>query len=101
MKQLKKPKPKRRKNSRKDKFWQKLKGTYQTPLGLNIDNLDVNHIKLQANVERLIAAVQQDLMWDDTDIETFDAIQSGYIDWSGEINKGFKKKKKKKISWWG
>lgn len=92
---IKKPKPKRRKNSRKNKFWQKLKGTYQTPLGLNIDNLDINHIKLQANVERLIAAVQQDLMWDDTDIETWDAIQSGYIDWSGQISNPIKKKKKK------
>ena len=93
---IKKPQPKRRKNSRKNKFWQKLKGTYQTPLGLDIDNLVINHIKLQANVERLIAAVQQDLMWDDTDIETFDAIQSGYVDWSGQIHKPKAKKKKKK-----
>tara|TARA_B100000579_G_C22272929_1_gene594684 strand:+ start:263 stop:427 length:165 start_codon:yes stop_codon:yes gene_type:complete len=53
-------------------------------------------VKLQADVERLIAAVQQDLMWDDTDIETWDAIQSGYIDWSGQILKPKKKTRKKK-----
>lgn len=93
---IKKPQPKRRKNSRKNKFWQKLKGTYQTPMGLNIDHLDINHIKLQANVERLIAAVQQDLMWDDTDIKTWDAIQSGYVDWSGQIKMPKKKIRKKK-----
>ena len=93
---IKKPQPKRRKNSRKNKFWQKLKGTYQTPLGLNIDHLDINHIKLQANVERLIAAVQQDLMWDDTDIKTWDAIQSGHIDWSGQIKIPKKKTRNKK-----
>ena len=92
---IKKPQPKRRKNSRKNKFWQKLKGTYQTPLGLDIDNLDINHIKLQANVERLIAAVQQDLMWDDTDMETWHKIQSGYVDWSGQVHKPKAKKKKK------
>jgi|TARA_B100000073_G_scaffold92648_1_gene73372 hypothetical protein len=47
-------------------------------------------------VERLIAAIQQDLMWDDKDIKTWDLIQQNIIDWSGEINKGFKKKKRKK-----
>jgi len=99
---IKKPQPKRRKNKRKIKFWEKLKGTYADPdkgpypREVKIENLDINHVKLQANVERLIAAVQQDLMWDDKDIETFDAIQSGYIDWSGQILKPKKKTRKKK-----
>ncbi len=96
---IKKPQPKRRKNKRKIKFWEKLKGTYADPDKgpyPKIENLDINHVKLQADVERLIAAVQQDLMWDDTDIETWDAIQSGYIDWSGQILKPKKKTRKKK-----
>ena len=94
---IKKPQPKRRKNSRKNKFWEKLKGTYpSTTTRARELYLDVAHIKLQTNVERLIAAVQQDLMWDDTDMETWHKIQSGYVDWSGQIHKPKAKKKKKK-----
>ena len=39
-------------------------------------------------VERLIAAVQQECYWDDRDIEVWDEINSGKIDWSGEKNNG-------------
>tara|TARA_B100001113_G_scaffold333842_1_gene312034 strand:- start:438 stop:548 length:111 start_codon:yes stop_codon:yes gene_type:complete len=35
-------------------------------------------------------------MWDDTDIKTWDAIQSGYIDWSGQIKIPKKKTRNKK-----
>ena len=90
MKQLKKPRPKRRKLARKNKFWAKLKGTYKEP-----NKYEFDHEALQQDVERLIAAIQQDLMWDDKDIKTWDMIQQNIIDWSGEINKGFKKKKSK------
>lgn len=57
--------------SKKIKFWQKLKGTYAKP----IDHKDVN---------RLIAGIQQEIMLDQRDIETLEAIEKGKIDWSGE-----------------
>lgn len=57
--------------SNKTKFWQKLKGTYAKPID-------------QKDVDRLIAGIQQEIMLDQRDIETLEAIEKGKIDWSGE-----------------
>ena len=59
----------------KRKVWKILKGTYKRPIG-------------KKDTERLIAAVQQECYWDDRDVETWDAINSGKIDWSGEKDNG-------------
>ena len=40
---------------------------------------------IQEDVERLIAAIQQELEWDKKDIATFIKIQQGTIDWSGDV----------------
>jgi hypothetical protein len=56
------------------KIWKILSGTYRK-----------KHKILKKNVERLIAAVQQECEWDETDIKTWDAIQEGKIDWSGNV----------------
>ena len=62
-----------KKESRKKlKVWKILTGTYK------------RQTKTQKDVERLIAAIQQELEWDDRDLATFTKIQHGYIDWSGE-----------------
>ncbi len=62
------------KNNRikKKKVWKILDGTYKKPIG-------------KEDVERLIAAVQQECYWDDRDVETWDEINSGKIDWSGDV----------------
>lgn len=39
------------------------------------------------DVDRLIAAIQQDLYWDKKDIITWDAIMKGEISWSGKLKK--------------
>lgn len=39
------------------------------------------------DVDRLIAAIQQDMKWDERDIRTFDAINKGKITWTGKIKK--------------
>ena len=60
---------------KKKKVWKILDGTYKPrkqPIG--------NH-----DVERLVAAVQQECYWDDRDVETWDKIQTGKIDWSGDV----------------
>ena len=59
---------------KKKKVWKILDGTYK-PRKQPIDKEDV---------ERLIAGVQQEHYWDKRDVETWDAINSGKIDWSGE-----------------
>ena len=61
------------KKGKRTKVWKILNGTYkkQTPI--------------QADVERLIAAIQQELEWDKKDIATFLKIQQGIIDWSGDV----------------
>ena len=56
---------------KKKKVWKILDGTYKKPIG-------------KEDVERLVAAVQQECYWDDRDVETWDAINSGKIDWSGD-----------------
>jgi len=39
------------------------------------------------DVERLIAAIQQEVKWDEKDIKTFDAINKGEISWTGKLKK--------------
>ncbi len=56
------------------KIWKILTGTYRKKEKI-----------LKKNVERLIAAVQQECEWDEMDIKTWDAIQEGKIDWSGNV----------------
>ena len=73
------------KNNRikKKKVWKILDGTYK-PRKQPIKKEDV---------ERLIAGVQQECYWDDRDVETFDAINSGKIDWSGDVRSKRKPRK--------
>ena len=57
---------------KRTKVWKILNGTYKKPIG-------------KEDVEWLIAGIQQECYWDDRDVETFDAINSGKIDWSGDV----------------
>ena len=65
---------------KKKKVWKILDGTYKKPIG-------------KEDVERLVAAVQQECYWDDTDVETWDEIQTGKIDWSGDVRSKRKPRK--------
>ena len=65
---------------KKKKVWKILDGTYKKPIG-------------KEDVERLIAAVQQECYWDDRDVETWDTINSGKIDWSGDVRSKRKPRK--------
>ena len=60
------------KNAKATKAWKILNGTYKKPIG-------------REDVEWLIAGIQQECYWTDRDVETFDAINSGKIDWSGDV----------------
>ena len=68
---------------KKNKVWKILDGTYK-PRKQPIDKEDV---------ERLIAGVQQEHYWDKRDVETWDAINSGKIDWSGDVRSKRKPRK--------
>ena len=57
----------------KKKVWKILNDTY-VPKKKPITNYDV---------ERLIAAMQQEIYWDQRAIDTWDEIQTGKIDWTG------------------
>ncbi len=65
---------------KKKKVWKILDGTYKKPIG-------------KEDVERLVAAVQQECYWDDRDVETWDEIQTGKIDWSGNVRSKRKPRK--------
>ena len=65
---------------KKKKVWKILDGTYKKPIG-------------KEAVERLVAAVQQECYWDDRDVETWDEIQTGKIDWSGNVRSKRKPRK--------
>ena len=39
------------------------------------------------DVNRLIGTIQQELKWDEKDVQTFDAINKGKITWTGKIKK--------------
>ena len=62
------------------KVWKLLNGTYKKPIG-------------KEDVEWLIAGIQQECYWTDRDVETFDAINSGKIDWSGDVRSKRKPRK--------
>ena len=65
----------KKESNKKVKVWKILNGTYKArkkPIG-------------KEDVELLVAAIQQECYWDDRDSETFDAINSGKIDWSGNV----------------
>jgi len=61
------------KRPKETKAWKILNGTYKTVT------------KAQKDVTRLIQAIQQELEWDDKDLQTFTKIQKGIIDWSGNV----------------
>jgi len=65
---------------KKKKVWKILDGTYKKPIG-------------KEDVERLVAAVQQECYWDERDVETWDKIQTGKIDWSGDVRSKRKPRK--------
>ena len=67
----------------KKKVWKILDGTYK-PRKLPVGKLDV---------ERLIAAVQSECYWDERDVEVWDEINAGKIDWSGEQPNATKRKR--------
>ena len=62
------------KRAKATKVWKLLNGTYKKKIN-------------REDVEWLIAAIQQDIYWDDRDQQTFQAIQDGKIDWSGDVRK--------------
>ena len=68
---------------KKKKIWKILDATYK-PRKQPIGNYDV---------ERLVAAVQQECYWDDRDVETWDEIQTGKINWSGNVRSKRKPRK--------
>ena len=68
---------------KKKKVWKILDGTYK-PRKQPINKEDV---------ERLIVGVQQECYWDDRDVETWDKINSGKIDWSGNVRSKRKPRK--------
>lgn len=70
----------KKESNKKLKVWKILKGTYKKPIG-------------KEDVEWLIAGIQQECIWTDRDMETFDAINSGKIDWSGDVRSKRKPRK--------
>ena len=58
---------------KRTKVWKILNGTYK------------RQTQIQKDVDRLIAAIQQELEWDKKDIATHLKIQKGIIDWSGDV----------------
>ena len=68
------------KRAKATKVWKLLNGTYKKKIN-------------KEDVEWLIAAIQQDIYWEERDLETFQAIESGKIDWSGDVRKHRKPRK--------
>ena len=68
------------KRAKATKVWKLLNGTYKKKIN-------------REDVEWLIAAIQQDIYWDDRDQQTFQAIQDGKIDWSGDVRSKRKPRK--------
>ena len=65
---------------RKGKVWKILEGSYNKPI-------------CKEDVDWLIAGIQQECYWTDRDIQTWDAIQEGKIDWSGDVRSKRKPRK--------
>ena len=73
----------KKESNKKIKVWKILDGTYKPrkkPIG-------------KEDVEYLIAGIQQECYWTDRDMETFDAINLGKIDWSGDVRSKRKPRK--------
>ena len=49
--------------------------------------------KASTEVDRLVAAIQQELEWDKTDITTWMKIEKGMLDWSGNVRSKRKPRK--------
>jgi hypothetical protein len=64
---------KKLKKGKRTKIWKILTGDYK------------KRTRVQEDVERLICAIQQELEWDKKDIATFLKIQTGIMDWSGNV----------------
>jgi len=62
------------KRPKETKAWKILDGTYKKR-----DRI------IKESIERLVAAIQEDCYWDQRDIDTWDQIQQGNIDWSGDV----------------
>ena len=65
---------------RKGKVWKILDGTYKQKVKRD-------------DVDRLIAAIQQELEWDKRDVATYMKITNGAIDWSGDVRSKRKPRK--------
>ena len=63
----------------------KIKRPKETKLWKALTGHSTKKTPTQKDVERLIAAIQQDLEWDEKDLNTFIKIQKGKIDWSGDV----------------
>ena len=61
------------KRPKETKLWRALTESYR------------RQTQTQKDVDRLIAAIQQELEWDKKDIATHLKIQKGIIDWSGNV----------------
>ena len=68
------------KNKKRTKLWKILSGTYRQK-------------KASTEVDRLVAAIQQELEWDKTDITTWMKIEKGMLDWSGNVRSKRKPRK--------
>ncbi len=66
---------------KRTKVWKILNGTYG------------RQTQIQKDVDRLIAAIQQELEWDKKDMATWTKIQQGIIDWSGDVRSKRKPRK--------
>ena len=66
---------------KRTKIWKILNGTYE------------KQTQNQKDVERLIAAIQQELEWDKKDVATYMKIANGLIDWSGDVRSKRKPRK--------
>ena len=63
----------------------KIKRPKETKLWRALTGTITKKTQTKQDVERLIAAIQQDLEWDKKDLRTFIKIQKGKIDWSGDV----------------
>ena len=71
----------------------KIKRPKETKLWKALTGTITKKTQVTKDVERLIAAIQQDLEWDEKDVSTFIKIQKGKIDWSGDVRSKRKPRK--------
>ena len=63
----------------------KIKDPKRTKLWKILSLKKTRQTKNQKAVIRLVQAIQQELEWDKQDIATWNKIQTGKIDWSGDV----------------